>query len=154
MNITLYKYTGERDNATKINYLTNPLELNGTLREESSAIQPSITFKASFNPQNYNYAYIEEFKRYYFITNITYIRNELVRLDFNVDVLYTFWNKATIEGVVERNENEYNEFINDGIVKFSDEQDVTIYDGDKIILDKSSDNFNNLVLTLVNGVTE
>lgn len=154
MNITLYKYTGEHDNATKINYLTNAFSISGTLREESNVIHPIITFKASFNPQNYNYAYIEEFERYYFITNITYIRNDLVRLDFEVDVLYTFWNKAVIEGVVERNENEYNAFINDNLVKFSDEQDVIVYEGVNVILDKSSDNFNNLVLTLVNGITE
>ena len=82
------------DNATKSDYLSSPLTINGTLREESSVINPSITFNIdNFDLQNYNYAYIKEFNRYYFIKDITYIIgnnlgerwSKILEYDFNKD---------------------------------------------------------------------
>ena len=39
-----------------------------------------------------NYAYIPEFERYYFVTNIVNVRNNLWEVHFHVDVLQTYWN--------------------------------------------------------------
>ena len=152
MNITLYKCTCEMDNATKSSYLTSPLSIDGTLRDESNVLNPSITFKATFNPQDYNYAYIKEFNRYYFITNITYVRNDVVRVDFNVDILYTYWEKATINGIVERNQYNYNDLVNDSAVTVSQDIEYTILHEAEVILQSSVGNKGNVVLTIVNGV--
>lgn len=153
MEITLYKYSGEMDNATKSNYLSSPLTINGTLREESSIINPSITFNINnFDLQNYNYAYIKEFNRYYFIKDITYIRNSIGRIDFNVDVLYTYWNKATINGMVERNQYTFNPLIKDDFIKFSQKANYTILHEFETVLNSSVTTKGNVVLTIVNGI--
>lgn len=42
------------------------------------------------NPSTYNYCYISEFGRYYFINNITSVRNGLWKIDCSVDVLMSY----------------------------------------------------------------
>ena len=87
MDIVLYTTGSEKERIVKT--LSNGLTLTGTLREESSVINPSFIIQAD-NPSSYNYCYISDFNRYYFITNITSIRTNLWRIDCAVDVLMSF----------------------------------------------------------------
>lgn len=117
MNITFYNNVSE---ITAINKIINQLILvTGNLRDDSSIIDPVIMFS---DLDEYigviNYAYIEEFGRYYFVTNIESVRNNLWRISFHVDVLYTY--REQIKGnyaIIERNEIEYDLKLNDGIFK-------------------------------------
>lgn len=87
MNIILYVTGSERHAIRKT--LQNDLELTGALRGESSVINPSFLIELT-NPSQYNYCYIPDFNRYYFITNITSVRTNIWRIDCNVDVLMSF----------------------------------------------------------------
>lgn len=87
MNITLYVTGSERHAVRKT--LQSGLELTGSLRGESSVINPSFLIQAN-NPSQYNYCYIPEFGRYYFISNITSVRTNIWRIDCSVDVLMSF----------------------------------------------------------------
>lgn len=87
MDIILYQTFSERERINK--QLSNYFTLTGTLRGESSVINPSFIIEAT-NPSGFNYCYIEEFYRYYFIDNITNIRNNIWRIDCSVDVLMSF----------------------------------------------------------------
>lgn len=87
MDLRLY-YTSDENN--KINKaLSNGTILTGTMRDSSSIISPVILVEgSSFN--EYNYAYIPQFDRYYFIKEITNYRNNLWILTLEVDVLMSF----------------------------------------------------------------
>lgn len=87
MDIVLYSTVSEKERVIKT--LSNALTLSGTLRNESSIINPSFIIEHS-NPSNYNYCYISDFGRYYFINNITVVKNNLWKIDCNVDVLMSF----------------------------------------------------------------
>ena len=69
--------------------LSSGLTLTGALRNESSIINPTILIEID-NPSSYNYAYISEFGRYYFITDMVSVRTGLWRISFSVDVLMSF----------------------------------------------------------------
>mgnify|MGYP003288736471 CR=1 FL=1 len=108
-------------NSSPINALEKDLTLKttltGTLKAESSLIDPIITIE---DPDQIiiasNYAYIPDFGRYYFITNIESIRNNLWRLTMHVDVLFTYRAEIlTNNAIIERNENEYDLKLNDGL---------------------------------------
>lgn len=90
MVIILYKNNSERNCVTKI--LTNSRTLNGTLRQETSIKTPIITIAGDENTPFFNYAYIEDFARYYFITDIKSIRNGIWEISFLCDVLMSFKN--------------------------------------------------------------
>ena len=89
--------------------------ISGTLRTSTSIISPVITFESS-SPLRYNYAYIPEFRRYYYIKNVISARNNLWEVQFEIDPLMSF--KADIcalKVVVDKQSNESNgdEYIDD-----------------------------------------
>lgn len=115
MTITLYQNTSEYNKLDKD--LTQVISLTGTLRDQSSIIDPIINIS---DIDDYigsvNYAYIPEFNRYYFITNIDSVRKNLWRISFHVDVLYTYRGQIrTNSAIIERNEKEYDLKLNDGL---------------------------------------
>ena len=87
MKIKLYKNHSEKNKIRKT--LTGEVEYSGTLREETSVINPVILIHAN-NLSLYNYAYIPEFHRYYYIRDIVSVRNGLWRVSLSVDVLMSF----------------------------------------------------------------
>lgn len=117
MNIVLYQNISEYNAVNKtMNELTI---LTGTLREESSIIDPIITISdIDSYVGSMNYAHIPEFNRYYFITNIESVRNKLWRVSFHVDVLYTYREQIkSNSAIIERNEIQYDLKLNDGLFK-------------------------------------
>lgn len=91
MRIVLYTCTAETNRVDKEDYITNAFQLEGTLRSETSALDPVIKIEKT-NPlaYNYNYMFIKDFHRFYFITNIIHIRNNLWEIHAHVDVLYSW----------------------------------------------------------------
>ena len=87
MNITLYINNSEKNKIGK--NLTNDFSLSGALRDATNIINPVILIELN-EIGNYNYCYIPEFNRYYFITDITVIRTGLFALSLVVDVLESF----------------------------------------------------------------
>lgn len=93
MDLILYVNNSEKNKLEKS--LSSDLKLIGKLREQSSVVNPSIMIQTT-NPSIYNYAYIPEFKRYYFITDMVSVRTGLWEISMHVDVLMSF--KDTIKG--------------------------------------------------------
>lgn len=117
MNIVLYRNVSE-NNAVNKN-LTELTTLSGTLREQSSIIDPVISISdIDEYVGSMNYAYIPQFNRYYFITNVESVRAGLWRVSFHVDVLYTYREQIKSNyAIIERNEIEYDLKLNDGLFK-------------------------------------
>lgn len=117
MIITLMNNTSEYNALNKS--LNEVVTIEGVLRDESSIIDPVI--KTS-NIDNYvgtiNYAFIPNFNRYYFITNVESVQNNIWKISMHVDVLYTY--RYEIEhnhAIIERNETDYDLKLNDGLFK-------------------------------------
>ena len=98
---------------------TPVLTLGGTLRAPASITDPIIEFNFSDNPEVFskvNYARIETFNRYYFITNIVSTYNNLWEIHMHVDVLMSFADEIKKQvAVVARQEENYNLYLDDGI---------------------------------------
>ncbi len=111
MTIRLYKTPSEVNKVTKV--LNDELELTGELRESSSVITPTIKIEDD-DLTDYNYAYIPDFGRYYFITNITSVRNNLWEVAMRVDVLMTYADEIKANtAVIARNSNLWNLYYQD-----------------------------------------
>lgn len=106
MKILLYKTTNANNDLNKT--ISDKVELVGALRDSSSIIAPSILIQS--NPIGYNYAYIPEFGRYYYIKNITAFRKNAWMIDLKCDVLMSFKDEILeMSGIVSRltNGDEY-----------------------------------------------
>ena len=114
MQITLYKTSDENNKIDKT--LSSGFSMTGSLRNESNVIRPSILIEIE-NPTNYNYMYIPEFGRYYFIKEMTSVRTNLWRLDCEVDVLKSYANEIkTLTVIIDKNKDysKTNQYLNDG----------------------------------------
>lgn len=150
MNLILYNNSAEQNRVNKNLYLSEIVHLNGTLRNQSSIVNPTITIE--LNPQvieqkilrqeyivksfptdyvvdstpsrmvydfiskvlSANYARITEFNRYYFITDITSIRNNLWEISMTCDVLMSYKTEIlNLPAFIMRNQFKYNELLED-----------------------------------------
>ena len=87
MNLKLYTNVSEKNCIGK--KLINETVFQGVLREQSSIINPVIKVQSTELP-DFNYAYVPDFKRYYFIVGIRNISTNIWELSLGVDVLESF----------------------------------------------------------------
>lgn len=89
MTITLGNYQGEKNKINK--EFASGWSESGTLREGSDILNPSVLIEASPDTIcGFNYAYIPEFKRWYYIQNVSAFRTGLTIVSLTVDVLMTY----------------------------------------------------------------
>lgn len=127
LTLKLYHNSSENIRVDKTDYLVDELILTGLLKEETSVTSPSILIeKNDENILNYNYVFIQEFNRYYFIDDITSENNHLWRLACSVDVLMSF--KTEILHIqnpyVARNQYQYDTNIVDNELYLKSDVDV------------------------------
>ena len=89
MILLLFNYAGDNRIIDKNIDTEHPDQsLTGTLRDSCDFLAPVIDVVT--NPTGMNYAYIPEFRRYYFISSIEVVRESLWRIYCHVDVLKTY----------------------------------------------------------------
>lgn len=96
---------------------TTVTSLEGALVDGTSIIDPDILIESATVPPG-NYAYIHEFNRYYFITNIESEHTGLWRLHMHVDPLKSFESSILAnDAVIARAANTWNLYLEDSRYK-------------------------------------
>jgi len=115
MIITLFTNNSEPERVTKS--LSNPLSISGSIRGGSNVINPEILIEgnpADF-PSGYNYAYIPDFDRYYYVGDPSAYRGNLILLPLSVDVLMSFRDAILAnEAIIDKQNSDGNYYLNDG----------------------------------------
>lgn len=89
MTLKLYKTLDKREKLNKT--LTNETIVRGTLKNKVSVINPTILLhNINLNFTDFNYCYITEFDRYYFIDDLNIENASLFELKLSEDVLMSF----------------------------------------------------------------
>ena len=119
MNIKLLSYSGKRNKINKQNMFYNEWVANGTLKTDTSFLHPIIEITKDTPPMktSYNYMYIPQFQRYYFINDIIVKENGLWEIHADVDVLFSnytdiYESKAILNK--SQDVSNANMYINDG----------------------------------------
>lgn len=125
MTFTLYTNASEINAVDKD--ITEVATLTGVLKESTSITDPVITVSdITQYITAINYAYIQEFGRYYFVTDIRSVANNLWEISMHVDVLYTYRDAIRANNaIIERNEAEYDLKLNDGLFKTQQNPRIT-----------------------------
>ncbi len=118
MQIDLFTCTAERNRVNKSDFLTNRFTMSGTIKDPTSTMNIVIEIEKT-NPviYSYNYMYIDEFKRYYFIDDIRTLGLKRWEITASVDVLYSFMvDILTTTAIIDKTENEVtgNLYLDDG----------------------------------------
>lgn len=134
MNITLYSCTCSNETVNKTNYLTAIDTLSGEFRGELNILRPVIRVTPTTAATQTkiltqcNYVYIAALGRYYYVTDITGVANNLIEISLRVDVLFS-WKTAILAQsvIVSRNENEYALYLDDSVLKVYNNPNITVY---------------------------
>lgn len=155
MKVNLYLNSAETHKVDKTSDLVLVAELDGTLRNNCDILSPIITLQLPFAPNSliededaelvedadgqllesetsegkvleFNYAYIPQFHRYYFVSSIGTGANGLYVVSLSVDVLMSFKDYfLQLDAVIERNEFEYDALIDDISASYKMSDEVT-----------------------------
>ena len=87
MNVILYN--NKSDKRQLVKNITEIKTLSATAKGDINIISPTLIIQNT-DMTNINYCYIIELKRYYFLTNYTYITGQRIELHCNVDVLMSY----------------------------------------------------------------
>ena len=117
MQILLYSGFRKRENSTKTPLVVDATRtVTGYLREPCSIMQPVFKierFPSDASPQSYNYAFIGEFSRWYFVKDWTWAEG-VWECSLDVDVLSSFKTEiGNSAAYVERSASEYDGAIID-----------------------------------------
>lgn len=119
-NVQCFKNTADTVVVDKSNNLIPVATYSGTLKDSTSIIAPDIILEINGVPE-FNYVYIADFKRYYYVDSIVSIRNNLWAVSLSCDVLYTYRNAIlNCEGFIDRCENGYNSLVIDPLITIRD----------------------------------
>ena len=126
MEIKLYKTSSPRKKLVKD--LTDGITLTGTLRGQSSIMSPSLQIQ-DIAVIGYNYCYIPDFGRWYYINGINALRANLFELSLGVDVLMTYANAIrNNSAIVDKAQPQYAAmpYINDGSFVSTNKMEQTV----------------------------
>lgn len=116
MKLILYTNNSRNDRVDKAEYLTNAKEYNATFLKTEEETNNIIIRLNDINIYkiNYNYVYIEDLHRYYFIVNKTIINNNIIELSLHIDLLMSFKDSLLQQTcIIARQENKYDAYLND-----------------------------------------
>lgn len=87
---------------------------NVALKRDTSILRPVLLLNTNLSIFQYNYMYISEFGRYYFIDDIRSINDNLWEISAHVDVLETYKTQILANNaVIRRQEKLYNLYLDD-----------------------------------------
>lgn len=150
MTVTLYKNTSDKRNLNKV--ISEIKSVSATAKGEINIISPTLILE--YFSIDFNYCYISDFNRYYFVKSITLLTGQRVQIDLNIDVLMTY--KEEIKNLtvnILRYENIEPTFITDSrIPLFSDTVQKVIEFPENIFnLENPGENSKNFLLSVAGG---
>ena len=151
MNVILYN--NKSDKRQLVKNITEIKTISATAKGDINIISPTLIIQNT-DMTNINYCYITELKRYYFLTNYTYITGQRIELHCNVDVLMSYSDEIKrLKVNVLRYEKTRQSYITDSrIPLFSSTKQRVIEFPDNIFnLANTSADDKNFLLNIVGG---
>lgn len=136
MQIILYNNKSENNRVDKD--ITNPVVLEGEMRDQLNLINPTImvTSKTLINS---NYCFIKDLERYYFIVDITAFRKDVYIINLKCDVLMTYSDSIKEQtAVLARQELKNNYYLTDDQFKIYNFPDVLVKEFPSGFLNKAN----------------
>ena len=151
-DINLYKNSAEPNKVDKTADLSTVGTISGVLRQECSLINPEIIIQYD-KPPDFNYCYIANFGRYYYVENIVSMRQNLWRVRLRCDVLMTYKTQIlNLTARIARQQYTYSYRQIDSEIPFTNDPEITVQDIPNN-LNLGKPHYENILLTVVGNGT-
>lgn len=120
MTVKFYKNKSDKNHVDKNITQIGSNITSAVIVDDVSVTDPVFRLQdfTGFNPATANYCYIDTLERYYYITDITILTNDIYLIHCHVDVLMSF--KSGIRSntaIIARQQNLKDLYLNDGVFK-------------------------------------
>ena len=110
--VTLYNNSSPVEKIGKT--LSNGTNFTCLFKQDTSILKPVINIRTSTNLTGFNYMYITELNRYYFIDDIKLLNDNNYEISGLVDVLDTYASQIKANSaVIKRQQHEFNLYLDD-----------------------------------------
>lgn len=119
MQIVLMRCNAEHERIDKSGYIHGSWICDGSIKDQTSIINPTFLIKKNTPPHknNYNYMRIPEFGRYYYIEDIESVNDDMWLVKAKCDVLYSHLTDImNSKCIIDKTEepSKANLYLNDG----------------------------------------
>lgn len=134
VTVKLYSSSAPKEMIDKSGKITEIETMSCVFKEPCSVLTPVIQIRPTQTSTDTklltecNYVYIQEFGRYYYVTEPATLVNNLIELQLSVDALYS-WKTSLLEQdvIVARNEEQYSLYLDDSALKVYNNPNICIY---------------------------
>lgn len=149
IHINLYRMTCEKIKVNKTTGITFVKAITGTFRSAVNVFSPVIVIQGDL--LKFNYVYIEELHRYYFVSDVQIGTTETQIVYLREDVLMSFKNSINDLGAfIDRNENTYDSDLIDNRIVLKSGVNITTIEVDGSPFNPSDITLSNIVLETIN----
>lgn len=124
MDMVLYNYSGDRRKINK--YLASVATVNIiAITDDTNILRPTIIIDT--RAFNFNYVYIADFGRYYYVDNIKLMGGERIAIELSVDVLMS--HKSAIlssQCIADRSSSNGDPYLTDNKIATRDEAKIYV----------------------------
>src|SRR5574344_1501022 len=112
MTVIFYKYNGIKNKINKI--LENGLSIQDVIiKNDFDITNFELLIKNNIFNSEYNYCYIQDLERYYFIESVERMNGTIYKIRVSVDVLKSYANQIeNINAIITKSEKPNNNFVN------------------------------------------
>ena len=111
--LTLYKNQSENNDVQKI--ITDAKQVDAYSRESVDILNPVVDLQG-YTVNEYNYCYIQELRRYYYIEKVSAAPNGVMQLSMKVDVLMSYISDIKASHGLITKQREYNPYYGENDV--------------------------------------
>lgn len=150
MNATLYDNTSRKNVIHKsLTQIGNTLSV--LLKDDTEIVRPTIILTMDADSLKYNYVYLEDLRRYYFVTGKV-ISNRRIFVQLEVDPLMSFANEIMLcDCILDRHSKIYNKYLHDDLLPKLDYRNVcTIPCSNKNVI-QTNNKLNNSYILITTG---
>lgn len=121
MQAILYRNNSDNNKINKS--LVEVARVNCILKDDTNNINPVIVLSPAVT-QNFNYVYLEDFGKYYFVQSSTYSQQKYI-VNLAVDVLKTYQSEIyALNVIANRSSSRFNLYQTDGEISFLNKNDI------------------------------
>lgn len=137
------------NNLSSKNTINKEIEEVGTIDikfKDRTNITKPILVTSGITEIDFDYIYIDKFKRYYFVGDVEVVPNRIKIINLECDVLMTYKDDILNTKAIVKRQTKFNDYYNSG---FSSEvtKEVDLYKSDVIVEDEKSN-----ILVTIGGV--
>lgn len=116
-------YINNSDDKALTKSITLVDTVNVKLKEDTEMVNPVIILAPS-TPQNFNYVYLADFNRYYYVTSKTYSQQRFI-VELSCDVLMSFVDEIKdLSVIANRSSSRFNLYQTDAEISFLNKNDI------------------------------